>query len=81
MRPPVPHIKAGVCEHWENSGRGATRGGRCRDGLERLTPAERSRLLIRSPGGLEPAVLWLGEHGMPVSLSGWKDIFRSASAR
>jgi len=49
--------------------------------LERLTPAERSRLLIRGPDGLEPAVLWLGEHGMPVSLSGWKDIFRSASAR
>ncbi len=49
--------------------------------LERLTPAERSRLLIRRPGGLEPAVLWLGEHGMPVSLSGWKGIFRCASAR
>ena len=26
-------------------------------------------------------VLWLSEHGMPVSLSGWKDIFRTASAR
>jgi integrase len=49
--------------------------------LERLTPAERSRLLVRGPDGLEPAVLWLGQHGMPVSLSGWKDIFRSASAR
>ncbi len=49
--------------------------------LERLTPAERARLLVRTPGGLEPAVLWLGEHGMPVSLSGWKDIFRTASAR
>lgn len=49
--------------------------------LEQLSPAERSRLLIRGPDGLEPAVLWLGEHGMPVSLSGWKDIFRSASAR
>jgi hypothetical protein len=49
--------------------------------LERLTPAERVRLLVRTSGGLEPAVLWLGEHGMPVSLSGWKDIFRAASAR
>jgi integrase len=49
--------------------------------LERLTPAERARLLVRTPGGLEPAVLWLGEHGLPVSLSGWKDIFRTASAR
>jgi hypothetical protein len=49
--------------------------------LERLSTAERSRLLIRGRGGLEPAVFWLGEHGMPVSLSGWKDIFRSASAR
>jgi hypothetical protein len=37
--------------------------------LERLTPAERGRLLIRGPGGLEPAGLWLGEHGMP--MLGW----------
>ena len=49
--------------------------------LERLSPAERCRLLVRGAGGLEPAVLWLGEHGMPVSLSAWKDIFRTASVR
>ncbi len=56
-------------------------GGEVRVKLEQLTPAERARLLIRTPEGLEPAALWLGEHGMPVTASGWKEIFRAASRR
>ena len=56
-------------------------GGEVRVKLEQLMPAERARLLIRTPDGLEPAALWLGEHGMPVTTSGWKQIFRTASRR
>jgi integrase len=33
--------------------------------LEQLTSGERARLLVRTPDGLEPAALWLAEHGMP----------------
>jgi site-specific recombinase XerD len=56
-------------------------GGEAVIRVEQLTPGERTRLLVRTPDGLEPAALWLAEHGMPVSLSGWKGIFRDASSR
>lgn len=56
-------------------------GGEALVRLEQLTPGERGRLLIRTPEGLEPAALWLGEHGMPLTASGWKEIFRAASTR
>lgn len=46
-----------------------------------LGHAERARLLIRVPGGLEPAALWLNEHGMPSAPSGWREVFDNASDR
>jgi site-specific recombinase XerD len=49
--------------------------------LEQLDPQERSRLLVHTPEGLEPAGLWLAEHGMPMSVSGWKQIFAAANRR
>jgi integrase len=58
-----------------------TDGGEAIIRVEQLTPGERARLLVRTPEGLEPATLWLAEHGVPVSISGWKGIFRDASSR
>jgi site-specific recombinase XerD len=49
--------------------------------VEQLDPHERARLLVRTAGGLEPAALWLGEHGMPITVSGWKQVFATANER
>lgn len=49
--------------------------------LAYLTPAERSRLFVEGPHGLEPAAFWLNEAGMPMSVATWKDLFRQANAR
>ena len=49
--------------------------------VEQLDPHERARLLVRTAGGLEPAALWLGEHGMPITASGWKQVFATANER
>ncbi|MDH6129863.1 integrase [Kitasatospora sp. GP82] len=46
-----------------------------------LDAEERLRLLVRTPDGLEPAMLWLGEDGMPLTLDAWKWVFREASKR
>ncbi|MGW2964090.1 tyrosine-type recombinase/integrase [Streptomyces sp. NPDC001220] len=46
-----------------------------------LGPRERQRLLIDTEDGLEPAMFWLGEGGMPLSLSTWKDMFTDANRR
>jgi hypothetical protein len=46
-----------------------------------VEPHERARLLVRTANGLEPASLWLGEHGMPITVSGWKQVFASANER
>ncbi|MFZ3491933.1 integrase [Streptomyces sp. 5.8] len=46
-----------------------------------LDPRERQRLLIDAEHGLEPAMFWLGESGMPLSLSTWKDMFTDANRR
>ncbi len=56
-------------------------GGEAVIRVEQLTPGERARLLVRTRDRLKPAGLWLAEHGMPVSISGWKGIFRGASSR
>lgn len=49
--------------------------------VEQLEPHERARLLVRTADGLEPAALWLGEHGMPITVSGWKQVFTAANER
>jgi hypothetical protein len=48
--------------------------------VEQLEPHERARLLVRAAGcRLEPACLWLGEHGMPITVSGAEAVFASAN--
>jgi integrase len=49
--------------------------------LAQLTPAERRRVLIDGPDGLEPAAFWLSEQGRPVALSTWKGLFADGNRR
>lgn len=46
-----------------------------------LGPAQRRRLLVETEAGLEPALFWLGEGGMPLAVSTWKDMFTTANQR
>lgn len=46
-----------------------------------LDPRERRRLLVDTEHGLEPAMFWIGEGGMPLSVSTWKDMFTDANRR
>jgi site-specific recombinase XerD len=46
-----------------------------------LKGPERYRLLMDTEGGLEPAMFWLGESGMPLAVSTWKDLFADANTR
>jgi integrase len=55
-------------------------GGR-RLGVDQLGHAERRRLLIDTPDGLEPAALWLNEHGLPSARSCWQAVFTTANQR
>ncbi|MFJ5839800.1 site-specific integrase [Streptomyces shenzhenensis] len=50
-------------------------------GVDQLGHAERRRLLIATPDGLEPAALWLNEHGMPSARSCWQAVFTTANER
>ncbi|KJS53503.1 integrase [Streptomyces rubellomurinus subsp. indigoferus] len=52
-----------------------------RVGVDRLSHAERRRLLIETRDGLEPAALWLNEQGMPSSRSCWQKVFKTANRR
>ncbi|MBY6315291.1 tyrosine-type recombinase/integrase [Rhodococcus kroppenstedtii] len=49
--------------------------------LDAMDRAERRRILIETPEGLEPAALWLSERGLPVAVPTWKSMFRAANAR
>lgn len=49
--------------------------------VSELDWADRRRLLIARPEGLEPAAFWLGEHGMPLSVAAWKKMFADANTR
>jgi len=49
--------------------------------VRQLKPAERRRLLVETPEGLEPAMFWLGEDGWPLAVSTWKSMFAAANAR
>lgn len=49
--------------------------------VDRLPPALRARLLVRTSEGLEPAWLWLGEDGMPFQAHSWEAVFSAGSAR
>lgn len=71
--------------------REVTRAGRVhwtsRDGragasaLGRLTAAERMRLFVDGVDGLEPAMLWLTESGLPMNYTSWTKVFERASDR
>ncbi len=49
--------------------------------VAKLDPQERTRLLVRTPQGLEPAMLWLAGDGLPTSPRAWQAVFRDANAR
>lgn len=49
--------------------------------VSQLDEFERRRLLIEADGGLEPAVLWLNEHGLPSHKDGWQEVFKTANRR
>ncbi|MEU3466068.1 site-specific integrase [Streptomyces sp. NPDC006733] len=49
--------------------------------VSRLDAAERRRLLVAGPDGWEPAMVWLNQWGLPMSVSGWKQVFADANAR
>lgn len=42
---------------------------------------QRSEMLLDSPTGVEPASLWVGESGMPLSVAAWKWMFRESNDR
>jgi len=58
-----------------------TAGGAHRRRLQDLLPVERRRLLRETDDGLEPAMLWLNENGLPMSLSGWQSVLTEANDR
>lgn len=49
--------------------------------LDRLTAPLRRRLFVRTPAGLEPLWLWLGQDGMPFQAHSWEAVFSAASDR
>ncbi|MEU1536125.1 integrase [Streptomyces fagopyri] len=50
--------------------------------VARLDVSERRRLLVATPeGGWEPAMVWLNQWGLPMTMSGWKQVFADANAR
>jgi site-specific recombinase XerD len=49
--------------------------------VAQLGPVERRELLIDGPEGLVPAWFWLGESGLPLSVSAWKAMFSDANRR
>jgi len=55
-------------------------GGR-RVPVGKLGHGERSRLLVVTPGGWEPAALWLNESGLPGTAAGYREIFKDANRR
>ena len=57
------------------------RGVRTVTKLHRLTAEQRCRLLVVTEQGLEPALLWLNEYGLPMTKSGWKAMFAMANQR
>lgn len=49
--------------------------------LDGLSAAERRRLLVEGDHGLEPAMLWLTESGLPMHYDSWKWVFADANRR
>ena len=51
------------------------------ESLDSLTAGDRQRLFIEGARGLEPAMLWLSESGMPMHFDSWKMVFHDANRR
>ncbi len=50
--------------------------------IARLDGVERRRVLVATTdGGWEPAMVWLNQWGLPMSVSGWKQVFADGNAR
>jgi hypothetical protein len=49
--------------------------------VAKLDPEQRLRLLVTTPQGLEPAMLWLTEAGLPTTTKAWQQVFTDANAR
>lgn len=49
--------------------------------LGKLTAAERMLLFVEGEDGLEPAMLWLTESGLPLRYTSWTKVFERASDR
>jgi len=49
--------------------------------LGQLDARDRARLFIEGPDGLEPAMLFLGESGLPMHYESWEAVFAGASHR
>jgi len=65
----------------EDPSRAAVRVGRGWLPVDRLDPNERRRLLVLGPDGWEPAMIWLNQWGLPMSMSGWRQVFTTANDR
>jgi len=49
--------------------------------LDQLDARDRARLFIEGANGLEPAMLFLGESGLPMRYESWEAVFTGASRR
>jgi integrase len=49
--------------------------------LDELSPAKRLRVFRRTDAGLEPAMLWLNENGLPRPMEAWSATFRTGNER
>ena len=57
------------------------RGVTGRVSLDALSAEDRCKLFVEGGGGLEPAMVWLTESGMPMPYPTWQKVFAVASAR
>ena len=57
------------------------RGDKLMVSFDNLGPEARLKLFIEGDEGLEPAMLWLGESGMPMPHLTWQKVFRRANKR
>lgn len=67
--------RRGLVRWTETSGQ----GGRAH--LDTLTDRQRLLLFVRGEDGLEPAMVWLAESGLPMRYRGWSKVFERASDR
>ncbi|MFD5574551.1 hypothetical protein [Streptomyces cadmiisoli] len=50
--------------------------------MAQLDGVERRRVLVATQdGGWEPAMVWLNQWGLPMGMSGWKQVLADANAR